>query len=114
MLWNPKHGLYHNKIIKHDVWVSIGEIMQCSSEEAKKRMEGMLASCRREKFKGKKNLLVPLKVNYTIVPNEISDIFFKQCLYQVGTKCTYPNGVLSNGLFIRERLTNGNINFFRG
>ncbi|XP_050298442.1 uncharacterized protein LOC126737557 [Anthonomus grandis grandis] len=56
VLWNPKHGLYYNKIKKHDAWVNIGQNMQCGSEEVKKKMESMLASFRREKSKGKKSV----------------------------------------------------------
>lgn len=56
MLWNPKHGLYYNKIKKHDAWINIDEIMQCDGGEAKKKMESMLASFRREKSKGKKTI----------------------------------------------------------
>lgn len=56
VLWNPRHGLYYNKIKKHDAWVSISNAIGRSVAETKKKMESLLASFRREKAKGKESI----------------------------------------------------------
>ncbi|XP_063917034.1 uncharacterized protein LOC135132768 [Zophobas morio] len=56
VLWNPKHGLYYNKTKKNDAWTSIDEIMGCFEGEAKRKMDSILSSFRREKGKGKKSV----------------------------------------------------------
>nr|CAH7716727.1 unnamed protein product [Callosobruchus chinensis] len=55
-LWNPKHGLYYNKVKKNDAWEIIDGIMECSKGESKKKMYSMLSSFRREKAKGNKSV----------------------------------------------------------
>ncbi|KAJ8866690.1 hypothetical protein PR048_032551 [Dryococelus australis] len=54
VLRNPQHGLYYNKVTKHDAWVNLAKQFECSAAEVKKKMDSMLASFRREKAKGKK------------------------------------------------------------
>nr|CAH7759847.1 unnamed protein product [Callosobruchus chinensis] len=56
ILWNPKHGLYYNKVKKNDAWELIDGIMECSKGESKKKMDSMLSSFRREKAKGNKSV----------------------------------------------------------
>ena len=48
VLWNPKNGLYYNKLKKYDAWRAIDEAMECVQGEAKKKMDSLLASFRRE------------------------------------------------------------------
>ncbi|XP_066263077.1 transcription factor Adf-1-like [Euwallacea similis] len=56
VLWNPTHGSYYNKIQKNDNWTVIAEVIGCTHEEVKKKMESILSSFRREKAKGKKSV----------------------------------------------------------
>nr|CAH7742193.1 unnamed protein product [Callosobruchus chinensis] len=56
ILWNPKHGLYYNKVKKNDAWEIIDGIMECSKGESKKKMDSMLSSFRREKAKENKSV----------------------------------------------------------
>ncbi|XP_028141160.1 uncharacterized protein LOC114335176 [Diabrotica virgifera virgifera] len=51
VLWNPKHEQHYNKIKKNDAWILIAEKVGCTSEEARKKMDILLASFRREKIK---------------------------------------------------------------
>ncbi|XP_063384890.1 uncharacterized protein LOC134671000 [Cydia fagiglandana] len=57
LLWDPKHKLYFNKILKNDAWTEISEQMNCgaSVQELKKKMESLLGQLRREKGKTKKS-----------------------------------------------------------
>jgi hypothetical protein len=55
-LWNPQHGYYYDKLRKHDAWVEIGRALDVSAEEAKKKVESLLSSFRREKAKGTKSV----------------------------------------------------------
>lgn len=56
VLWNPKHRLYYNKLKKYDAWTIIDENLGCAPGEAKKKMDSILASFRREKAKGKHSI----------------------------------------------------------
>ncbi len=55
-LWNPKHEFYYNKLKKSDTWEQIGKNIDKPHEEAKKKIESLLSSFRREKAKGKKTV----------------------------------------------------------
>lgn len=89
---NPKHGLYYNKVKKHDAWVIIDEIIGCRAGEAKKKMDSMLASYRREKAKGKKSVgtgkgIFLLQINFSLV----TIILFS--LWQAGMKFIFRSGL---------------------
>uniref|UniRef100_A0A6P7FTV7 Uncharacterized protein LOC114333942 isoform X2 n=1 Tax=Diabrotica virgifera virgifera TaxID=50390 RepID=A0A6P7FTV7_DIAVI len=50
-LWNTKHGQYYNKRRKNDAWIMIANKVGCTPEEAKRKMDSLQASFRREKAK---------------------------------------------------------------
>jgi len=55
-LWNPTNGYYYDKIKKHDLWVEIGQALDVTPTCAKKKIESLLSSFRREKAKGRKTI----------------------------------------------------------
>lgn len=55
LLWNRDHEDYFNKTKKHDAWVEIASAFNVTHEEAKKKMDSLLSSFRREKAKGRRN-----------------------------------------------------------
>jgi hypothetical protein len=51
MIWDPKHQMHFNKIRKRDAWEEMGNKMNRTVDECKKKMENLLSSLRREKMK---------------------------------------------------------------
>ncbi|KAG7165679.1 putative Alcohol dehydrogenase transcription factor Myb/SANT-like-containing protein 21 [Homarus americanus] len=79
-LWYLQHGLYYNKVRKHDCWVSIAQIMECSPGEGKKKMGSLLASFRMEEAKKKKDYS---KRTRAIVQHHISNTLFNADMGQL-------------------------------
>ena len=50
-LWDPTYTNYKNTTHKHDGWVEIANLLQCSVDDVKKKMDSLLASYRRERQK---------------------------------------------------------------
>jgi len=55
IIWDPKHPVYFNKIIKQDAWEELGKEMNRPDDECKKKMENVLSSLRLEKMKMRKS-----------------------------------------------------------
>jgi hypothetical protein len=56
VIWNPKNTEHFNKIKKQDAWEEIGNELNRSVEDCKRKMEYLLASLRRERMKMKKQM----------------------------------------------------------
>ncbi|XP_075214599.1 uncharacterized protein LOC142320562 isoform X1 [Lycorma delicatula] len=54
IIWDPSHGSYYNKTMKKDAWIKISEELGCSYSEARRKMESLLGSFRREKTRAKR------------------------------------------------------------
>lgn len=54
VLWDPKNEFYFNKNKKSDVWADIAKRFNIDEKDAKKKINSLLGSFRREKAKGKK------------------------------------------------------------
>ncbi|XP_035826724.1 uncharacterized protein LOC101860181 [Aplysia californica] len=60
-LWDTRNDLYYSKSRKNDCWEAISVTMNCHVDEAKRKMESLLASFRREKSKAKKIIALGLE-----------------------------------------------------
>jgi len=55
IIWDPKHPMHFNKIIKQDVWEELEKELNRPIDTCKTKMENLLSSLRREKIKMRKN-----------------------------------------------------------
>ncbi|XP_066981347.1 uncharacterized protein [Macrobrachium rosenbergii] len=55
VLWDPEHGSYFNKTKKLEQWEEVAQVIGCTVEEVKRKMDSLLGSFRRERGKANRH-----------------------------------------------------------